>query len=619
VLRDGATRGTFAVDAVSEDEILNLIVGRELAAAFPPKAAAGGAPVLEVTGLSGERFDDVGLTVREGEILGLAGMEGNGQRDVLRALAGLEAHTGEVRVGGRSVALATVARAQSAGIHYVPSDRQREGLLGDLSVRENTAASSLERFARLGVMQRDAERGSVTSELDAVAVKAPSLEASTRALSGGNQQKVVLARSFLGDPAVLLCDEPTQGVDAGARIEIYRLLRALAGSGRAVIVLSSDALELTGLCDRVAVFSRGQVVDLLAGDEVNEQRITGTALRATGARRGAADSGPRAAPWRRAVRGDQAPGAMLLVAIAALGLYTAGANGTYLTTINVQAVLFLATALALVSLGQLTVLLTGGIDLSVGSMMALTVVILSFFAQDGRGTGSIVLGIAVALGAGIVTGLVNGVLVRRARISPLITTIAMLVVLQGVAMLLRPTPDGVIQQGYAQTLGYSIGPVPIAFLLAIAVAVGCELLLRRSVLGLRLRAVGTAEASAHRLGVKVTPTVVLAYVICSLFAVLGGIVLAAQVGVGNAAVGSTYALSSITAVVLGGASIYGGRGSYVAALLGAVLVTQVINALTFLALDQAWQYWFPGALILVAGGVFARARGVRVAALGTAE
>jgi ribose transport system ATP-binding protein len=195
----------------------------------------------------------------------------------------------------------------------------------------------------------------------------------------------------------------------------------------------------------------------------------------------------------------------------------------------------------------------------------------------------------------------------------------MLVVLQGVAMLLRPTPDGVIQQGYAQTLEQGVGPVPLAFLAAIAIAIACELVLRRSVLGLRLRAVGTDEASSHRLGVKVTPTVVLAYVICSLFAVLGGIVLAAQVGVGNAGVGSTYALSSITAVVLGGASIYGGRGSYVAALLGAVLVTQVINALTFLALDQAWQYWFPGALILVAGGVFARARGVRVAALGTAE
>jgi ribose transport system ATP-binding protein len=623
VLRNGESRGTFPADGVSEDEILRRIVGRELSAVFPPKAAPGAdrPDVIEVAGLSNASCHDVSFTVRAGEILGLAGAEGNGQREVIRALGGLESHDGRIAVAGASGSsvVADVGSARAAGVLSIPGDRVREGLFAGLSVRENAAASSLGRFARAGVVRRPTEHTAVRGGLAAVAVKAASPETGVTTLSGGNQQKVVFARTLLSEPAVLLCDEPTQGVDPGARAEIYRLLRELADAGKAVVVLSSDAVELEGLCDRVAVFSRGQLLATLDGEAITEEAITRTAVASSHARASqdqAAQGSGAGGRLRHLARSDHAPTAVLLAVVALLGAYTASSDASYLSAVNLQSMLFLAAALVFVSLGQLTVLLTGGIDLSVGAMMALTVVLLSFFLSK-SGAGAIAVGVAVALGAGLVVGAANAALVRVARISPIITTVATLTILAGVALLLRPSPAGVFDGGFMTDMQRTVLGVPIAFLVAVAVAAACELALRRTGFGLALRAVGSDEASAHRIGVPVARTVIAAYVLSALFATLAGILLAGQVGLGDPGVGGAYTLSSVAAVVLGGASIYGGRGSYVGAMLGALLTTQVLNAITFLHLGQEWQYWLPGGLVLVAACAFARLRTTAPVAAGT--
>ncbi|MDX6727839.1 MAG: ribose transport system permease protein rbsA [Baekduia sp.] len=614
VLRNGESRGTFAAEGVTEDEILRRIVGRELSAVFPPKAPAGDQRpgLVEVQGLSGASFHDVGFTVRAGEILGLAGAEGNGQREVLRAIGGLEACDGRVAVAGDegTAVVADVGTARAAGMLSIPGDRAREGLFGGLSVRENAAASSLGRFARAGVVRRPSEHEAVRGGLAAVAVKAASPETGVTTLSGGNQQKVVFARTLLSEPTVLLCDEPTQGVDPGARAEIYRLLRELADAGKGVVVLSSDAVELEGLCDRVAVFSRGHLIETMDGDAITEEAITRAAVASSHARAGRVGSAEPArarGSLRRLARSDHAPTALLLAIVVLLGAYTASSNGAYLSAVNLQSMLFLAAALVFVSLGQLTVLLTGGIDLSVGAVMALTVVLLSFFLTK-SGAGAVAVGVAVALGAGLVVGAANAALVRLARISPIITTVATLTILAGIALLLRPSPDGIFDTGFLTSIQKTALGVPIAFLVAIAVAIACELVLRRTGFGLAIRAVGSDEASAHRIGVPVGRTVMAAYVLCALFATAAGILLAGQVGLGDPSVGGAYTLSSVAAVVLGGASIYGGRGSYVGAMLGALLTTQVLNAITFLHLGQEWQYWLPGGLVLIAACAFARLR-----------
>ena len=214
----------------------------------------------EAKGIASHALQGVDFSVRAGEIVGLAGVEGNGQRDFLRTLAGLQPASGTMVVAGRSIRLSNPVAALEGGIVYLPGDRHAEGLFLPLTVRENMTALVLDSLATLGLVQRRRETSLVEKKIKGLSVKTPSAETPIKSLSGGNQQKVLFARWLARSPTVLMADEPTRGVDAGARMELYRILREAADGGAAVVVLSSDAIELQGLCDRVLVFSRGSIV-----------------------------------------------------------------------------------------------------------------------------------------------------------------------------------------------------------------------------------------------------------------------------------------------------------------------------------------------------------------------
>jgi ribose transport system ATP-binding protein len=616
VLRDGQVRASAPLEQLSDDEILRLIVGRTIDAAFPPKHSTenGHGPALVVEGMSGDGFGDVSLSVKPGEILGLAGIEGNGQSEFLRALGGLERATGEARLETRKLALGDPDEARKAGVTYLSANRHSEGLLMRMSVRENAAISALPRFARNGVLRRRAEVAAVESQRKSLGIRAPKLETEISALSGGNQQKVMLARSLLAEPSLVLADEPTQGVDAGARVEIYKILREIAENGTPVLVVSSDALELQGLCDRVIIFSRGHVVRELSNGQVTEEEIAQSIVTATTHRRGDAPGHSRRAVGKAALRlrqfarGDYTPSLILLLVMAALGVYTYLHNDLVLTAFNITSALMLLAALAFISFGQQAVMLTGGIDISVGPLTGLLVVIASFFIRDGKSTALVVAGFALMFAVALVTGLVNGALVRFGRFTAVAATLATYIALQGVSLWLRPFPAGYIKPAVVDAIDTKIGVLPVAFIVAVALAVVLELCLRYTRWGLGLRAAGSEEQAAHRLGVRVSRVVVGAFVLCSLLTFLGGIMLMAQISIGDASQGITYTLSSITAVVLGGASLFGGRGSFVGALLGAALIQQILNATTFLSLSQSWQYWFVGLLTLGAAAIYSQAR-----------
>jgi ribose transport system ATP-binding protein len=624
VLRDGETRGTMAAADVSEEQILNLIIGRSVDQAFPARGITDGArpPLLETDGMSGPRFHDVTLQVRPGEIVGLAGVEGNGQGQFLRALAGLLPSRGSLTLRGEVVSLSDPTRAHGSGLVFMPGDRHAEGVFHDLSVRENVSPLVLNRIAQRGIVRRAVESRVVAREIERLAIKTPSPETPVSALSGGNQQKVVFARALLAQPTVLLADEPTRGVDAGARLEIYQLLRGAADSGQAVVVLSSDVIELQGLCDRVHVFSRGTVVRELAGDDITEENITGAAITAAGP--GTDQAAPparaaRALRVRRFVAGDYLPAAVLLLLILGLGIYTSASNGRFLTEINFQGMLLLASALALISFGQLIVLLTGAIDLSVGPLSGLVVVVFSFFAAEGQSTGRLVLGVLAVIGVALAVGLINSVLVRVFGIAAVLATLATYIAIQGESLALRPQPAGYLRASVTDALTKSWGWIPVAFLIVCALGVAAELVLRLTRAGLQLRAVGSDGTTAHRLGARVNRTHIAAYLLCSLFSAAGGLMLASQVGVGDATVGVSYTLTSIAAVVLGGASIFGGRGSFVGALFGAVLLQEIITSTTFLNLGVAWQSFLSGGLILVGACTYSRARRGRGGVLGAEQ
>ena len=276
VLRDGVGQGTFAAAAVSEDALVALMIGRPLTVAFPerdPLPEQAGV-VLELSGLQGERFGPVDLVVRKGEILGIAGAEGNGQVPFLRALAGIEPATGGASCGGVQFDRRSPAGPLRAGVVLLSGDRRGEALFPVLSVRANATIQVLRRLGRGGIVPRRAERSAIASLVQRLRVRMASTEQPIQSLSGGNQQKVSLIRPFLrGDVKVILAEEPTQGVDVGARFDIYEALRAKADEGVATVVKSSDPIELAGICDRVVVMSRGRIVQEIPRHELGERRI----------------------------------------------------------------------------------------------------------------------------------------------------------------------------------------------------------------------------------------------------------------------------------------------------------------------------------------------------------
>lgn len=620
VLRDGAGRGTFATSEVSDQELLELIVGRSLEAVFPSKGTPGADdPGLVVEGLVGEAFEDVSINVRPGEIVGLAGIAGNGQTELVRALAGLGRSSGVVRLKGAELQVSGPSAARRAGISYVSSDRHGEGLFGTMSVRENAAVSGLERFARGPLIERGREVNAVERLRGLLRIRTPSIENPVGSLSGGNQQKVVLARSMLAEPRLLLVDEPTQGVDAGARVEIYGILRDIAASGVPVLIISSDTIELEGLCDRVYVFSRGHVVSELSGEEVSERQIAQSIVMATTHRRDdRRDLAPGRQGWRTRLQhlaGDDAfPSLILLGIIAVLGAYTYSVNARVLSEFNIGSALTLLAALAFISLGQTAVILSGGIDISVGPLAGLMVVVASLFIVADATPIAIAGGFLAMLIVAIVVGGVNGGLVQFGRFTPVAATLTTFIAIQGVSLILRPIPGGTILPGVADMIEARIGPIPIAFLVVVGVAVALEIGLRRTRAGLSLRAVGSSQKAAHRVGVPVSRTLVLAYVMGAFFVFLGGVMVMAQIAIGDASQGIEYTLWSVTAVVLGGTSLFGGRGSFIGTLLGAALIQQILNATVFLDLSQEWQFWLLGLLTLVAAGVYSQARWSRRAA-----
>ena len=285
VLRDGRNRGTFDARATTESELVELIVGRPFEAAFPAAAqsTAEKSEVLIVDGLQGQSFGPVTFTLESGEVVGIAGAEGNGQAQLFDCLAGrVPPRAGRVVCDGKDLNLISTREAVNAGVMLLPGDRKREALATVLGVRVNATIQSLGKFSALGFLKRRAERNAVTGLVGELEIRTPSLEQPVEFLSGGNQQKVSVSRSFLKEPAVILAYEPTQGVDVGSRFDIYKALRARTDSGAALLVKSSDPIELSGLCDRVLVMSRGTIVEEIPGDELDERRITEAIVRGPG-------------------------------------------------------------------------------------------------------------------------------------------------------------------------------------------------------------------------------------------------------------------------------------------------------------------------------------------------
>lgn len=283
VLRDGVFQGTWQVSGITEDFLISRMVGRDIGDIFKERERYAGAPapVLEVEGLGGSGgFDDVSFTIHAGEILGFAGLVGAGRTELARALFGLEPpERGTIRLNGVASRIRSAGDAIRHGIGYLTEDRKVQGLCLSLTIRENLIGPSLKRFtSRLGFLDDGAARRYARDMTSRFNIIAPSVEQTVYHLSGGNQQKVLLGMWMGINPRVLIVDEPTRGVDVGAKEEIYAHIRELAAKGAAVMLISSDLKEILGLSDRICVMREGRIRKVFTISEATEESIISHAL-----------------------------------------------------------------------------------------------------------------------------------------------------------------------------------------------------------------------------------------------------------------------------------------------------------------------------------------------------
>ena len=276
VLRDGRHVGTRPSGELSETDLVQMMIGRAVSEYFPrPRRTAQSEELLRVDALSlPGKFEDVSFTLHAGEVVGLAGLVGAGRSDVAAALFGIEpAATGSIRVGGRVASVRTPREAIELGIGLVPEDRKRQGLVQSESGLRNTSLTILDRLSRFSWIDRARERGIAQQYFDRLRVRAPSVDTVVAGLSGGNQQKIVLARWLAAQSKILILDEPTRGVDVGAKAEIHALIGELAEQGAAILLISSELPELLNLSDRILVLRAGRMAGEVARADASQERL----------------------------------------------------------------------------------------------------------------------------------------------------------------------------------------------------------------------------------------------------------------------------------------------------------------------------------------------------------
>ena len=275
VLRDGSYIGVKNIPETNMNEIVKMMIGREIGERYPSRNVKIGKEVLKVKGLTRKgTFHDVNFSVRAGEVLGVSGLMGAGRTEIMQAIFGnLSYESGTIEIDGKEVKISNPRQAMEHGIGFITEDRKTEGLMLDKSIRENISLCNLRRISKSSVISREAEKNMVAEAIKDLHIKCFGAYHECNNLSGGNQQKVVLAKWILTNPKILILDEPTRGVDIGAKKEIYSIINKLAAQGVAIIMVSSELPEVLGMSDNIMVVREGEVRGIISYEEANQERV----------------------------------------------------------------------------------------------------------------------------------------------------------------------------------------------------------------------------------------------------------------------------------------------------------------------------------------------------------
>ena len=638
VLRDGKVAGRLRGTDIDEPSLISMMVGADWSRKGRVDSRArseASEPGLTVSSLSGHRFRNVSLNVRSGTILGIAGQVGSGVEELAETIAGWrKASSGEVKCGGRRVASGSIRKARASGIVFLPADRKVDGLAQNRTAQENISAGALGRCRRFGLLSTRKERDLVLSAAMSARVQPDLLKRDTLRMSGGQQQKVLLAQCLAAEPEVLVVVEPTRGVDIGARQEIHATLRELCSArDMAVVVASSDSAELCELCDEVAVMREGRVVEIIDVRELTREELLSAMA---GARHSApsAQTGSEPAveaqapaesrqetrtghppgrhgtqPFREAARhlfrlhGRRGLALPALLGTIAIAIVLSFSSPYFLTGSNLGDLGRQVVVLVLASMGEMLVILLAGIDLSIGAVITLANLVSSALLLQFNPA----IAVPATLAVGAASGTVCGLLVIVGLPSFLVTY-AVGLVEGGVALIWFANSVGPVPRSFWRLASASVGGVPIATIALLVFVVVLFVFLRSTRLGRHFFATGRDIVAARRSGLSVRWSVFLPYVASGLLAAAAGIFLTARVGGGLPGSGTDVTLDAIAAVMLGGASFFGGRVSVVGTLFGAIVLTLVGNGLALLHVNGFLNDVVLGSIVLLVVGGWSIAR-----------
>ena len=597
VLRDGRVAAAGPRGEFDRVRLVRAMVGRDIQPVGDDSPSSPCATVLALEAASDrkQRLQGVTLNVRAGEIVALYGLVGAGRSELAQGMVGLRAMQGRMTLHDRTFAPSGPAEALRAGVALVPEDRRTEGIFATHSCRENVTAPWLGRLGRAGFFSVATERQRAGDVARRLGTRYRDIDQPVAAVSGGNQQKLLLGRWLETDPAVLLVDEPTRGVDVGAKTEIHAALRRLARQGRAVLVISSDLPEVLHLGDRIYVMRAGRISGEFQRAEATEAELVQAALPPSAAAGGSvASAADRRGHIVRIGRelgvfGGLAAMVVLLTVLCGREFASAG---------NLVDILAAASLVSIAAAGMAQVLIAGGIDISIGSMLGLTGAVAGTAAMRGLPPVAAV-GLGIVLGAAL--GALNAAAAYRGRIHPIIVTMAGIYVFRG--LMLRFT-GGYEISGFSAAFraladGRILG-VPKVVWIAALVHAGNAWFLGRTLPGRRLYAVGGSEKAAVLCGLRPVRVRGLAFTICGGLVGLTSILWGAYYGKIQSNTGMGFELQVIAAAVIGGCSVTGGRGRAMGVVAGSVLIAAAYNALVLLRISSYWQGVFVGLIILAA-------------------
>lgn len=598
VMRDGATVTSVEAAACSVDQIVAAMIGRERIAQAKKDRfirRSNEVPRIELCGVSdaARAFHDISLSVHTGEIVGIYGFVGAGRSELAQALFGLRRlSAGHVCIDGEQVAITSPRNAVGKGIAYVPEDRLVQGVFRNHPLRANASVAALPDLSTLTWVNRRAERALGEKVVRDMRVRTASIEQPIGALSGGNQQKIVFGRWQAVGPKILILDEPTRGVDVGAKSEIHGLIDDMARRGAAVLMISSELPEIMVMSDRVITVSAGRITGEFDPRNGDEHAIATAAV----PKSGVADTTVRVRTGLAARVSAYREAGLFAITLALCAAMALLRPQQFANVDNLLDVLANAALPGIMAQGAMLVICAGGIDISVGAMMGLAAAAAGLAALNGAPP---VVCVGMACAIGCACSIANAATALVARIHPIIVTLAAISIYRGVMLYALSGREVVnLPPAYRALADGSVLGVPKVCYYVVAITIVTFVLMRYTLVGRRVLALGNSESAARLIGISKARTTLFVFAYSGLLVGVAAVMHGAYYGNVQSAAGEGLELKAIAAAVIGGTNILGGRGSAIGTLLGAFLVALLYNALTLLGISSYWQNLFVGALIL---------------------